>query len=508
VQALQSAYAATDEVDVVVFSAPQLSLYELRRIADLCDGRHFVKPLLAVTSPQVKPDADRFGYTERIEGAGGQVLSACASTSPMRARSPKRTAGSGSRPTARSSSTSSAATATCRCSRRWSSASKPPKRGGSHERRCGGYVSRAGAPREFTARHAIGAKVRGIALVAHDGFSARYDLDRIAGTFSRPAHKLVGQSYVGKVLVLDTAKGGVASAWMLREMASRGVVPLAIVFNSVNPILVQGAAFGDVTMLAGFDGDITAAGPQRRDRRDRSGGPAASRALARSPPARERARLPPTALRVPARRRTEGGKAWCDVAPGPGRRSPIIDAPSLRGLASTFLARILHCSKHRPQASLPGGNMTLKPSLITTSLALALACGEAPGADLGFSRPVVRQLGLLEHAGRRIVRRHADFTLTCRAIANGSVTTVGQRQPGSRLRLGRAERPSGDFAFSMLLGDPVEVWALPGSGAVARCGAVHADPSTGTNSAGIRLVRRQLRGDADLAGARSRPVSR
>ena len=118
-----------------------------------------------------------------------------------------------------------------------------------------------GAPREFSARHAIGAKVRGIALVAHDGFSARYDLDRIAGTFSRPAHKLVGQSYVGKVLILDTAKGGVASAWMLREMASRGVVPLAIVFNSVNPILVQGAAFGDVTMLAGFDDDITAQVP-------------------------------------------------------------------------------------------------------------------------------------------------------------------------------------------------------------------------------------------------------
>ena len=119
----------------------------------------------------------------------------------------------------------------------------------------------AGAPREFIARHAIGAKVRGIALVAHDGFSARYDLDRSAGTFSRPAHKLVGQSYAGKVLVLDTAKGGVASAWMLREMAARGLVPLALVFNSVNPILVQGAAFGDVTMLAGFDADITACIP-------------------------------------------------------------------------------------------------------------------------------------------------------------------------------------------------------------------------------------------------------
>ena len=97
--------------------------------------------------------------------------------------------------------------------------------------------------------------------MAHDGFSARYDLDRIAGTFSRPAHKLAGQSYAGRVLVLDTAKGGVASAWMLREMASRGVVPLALVFNSVNPILVQGAAFAGITMLAGFDGDITAAVP-------------------------------------------------------------------------------------------------------------------------------------------------------------------------------------------------------------------------------------------------------
>jgi uncharacterized protein len=115
---------------------------------------------------------------------------------------------------------------------------------------------------ELIARHAIGSPVKGEALVAHDGFSARYDLDRIAGTFSRPTHKLAGQSYVGKVLVLDTAKGGVASAWMLHEMASRRVIPLALVFNSVNPILTQGAAFGNVTLLCGFDQDITAKVPQ------------------------------------------------------------------------------------------------------------------------------------------------------------------------------------------------------------------------------------------------------
>ena len=113
----------------------------------------------------------------------------------------------------------------------------------------------------YTARHAMGRTVRGQALVADDGFSARYDLDRISGVFSRPQHKLAGQSYVGKILVLDTAKGGVATAWMLYEMQSRGIVPLALVFNSVNPILAQGAAFGDVPMLAGFDQDITAAIP-------------------------------------------------------------------------------------------------------------------------------------------------------------------------------------------------------------------------------------------------------
>ncbi|TMG81083.1 MAG: DUF126 domain-containing protein [Betaproteobacteria bacterium] len=117
----------------------------------------------------------------------------------------------------------------------------------------------------FIARHAMGTKVRGEALVAKDGFSARYDLNRIAGVFSRPAHKLAGQSYVGRVLVLDTTKGGVASAWMLHEMRSRGKVPLALVFNSVNPILAQGAALGDIAMLAGFDEDVTAVVPHGAD---------------------------------------------------------------------------------------------------------------------------------------------------------------------------------------------------------------------------------------------------
>jgi uncharacterized protein len=109
----------------------------------------------------------------------------------------------------------------------------------------------------FHARSAMGSKARGAALVAKDGFSARYDLDRVRGIFSRPEHRLAGESYVGRVLVLDAAKGGVATAWMLYDMQARGVVPAALVLNAVNPIMVQGAALAGFTMISGFDVDIT-----------------------------------------------------------------------------------------------------------------------------------------------------------------------------------------------------------------------------------------------------------
>jgi len=113
----------------------------------------------------------------------------------------------------------------------------------------------------FVAEAAMGKRVRGRAMVAKDGFSARYDLDRANGVFSRPQHRLAGQSFVGHILVLDAAKGGVATAWMLHEMASRGVMPAALVLNRANPIMAQGAALADFTLMSGFDVDITTAVP-------------------------------------------------------------------------------------------------------------------------------------------------------------------------------------------------------------------------------------------------------
>src|SRR5258708_19597449 len=75
VRAFQESYAeAIGTIDVVVFSAPQLSLIEMAQGAGLLAGRRAKIPLLVVTSPQVKGDADRMGLTARIEEAGGTVL--------------------------------------------------------------------------------------------------------------------------------------------------------------------------------------------------------------------------------------------------------------------------------------------------------------------------------------------------------------------------------------------------------------------------------------------------
>jgi predicted aconitase len=73
-----ASYAAPGEkVDVVVFAAPQLSLFELQQLADLIGDKriHPETALLVATSPEVKSAADRMGLTERIERSGAMLLS-------------------------------------------------------------------------------------------------------------------------------------------------------------------------------------------------------------------------------------------------------------------------------------------------------------------------------------------------------------------------------------------------------------------------------------------------
>ncbi len=112
----------------------------------------------------------------------------------------------------------------------------------------------------FRARQAMGRIVRGQALVRPMTASRRATISTASRACSRARRTSSSASPMsGRSWCSTPPRAGVATAWMLHEMQARGIVPLALVLNSVNPILAQGAALGDVPMLAGFDEDITAA---------------------------------------------------------------------------------------------------------------------------------------------------------------------------------------------------------------------------------------------------------
>ena len=109
----------------------------------------------------------------------------------------------------------------------------------------------------FQGHVGIGKTLEGVALVANDNFSARYDLNRQKGIFSRRTHKLFNQSYVNKILVLNVAKGGVATAWMLKSMVDHQMAPKGLLLNVANPIIAQGAAHANMVLIDRFNIDIT-----------------------------------------------------------------------------------------------------------------------------------------------------------------------------------------------------------------------------------------------------------
>ena len=108
-------------------------------------------------------------------------------------------------------------------------------------------------PNVFAAERGAGAVVVGEALVSSKPFSARYDLDREAGTFSRPGHPLEGRALAGKVLFLPGVQGGVAGGWTIFELSSRARAPSALVFGKTNPVMVQGAILAAIPILDGID---------------------------------------------------------------------------------------------------------------------------------------------------------------------------------------------------------------------------------------------------------------
>jgi len=76
IAAFLARYAAPgDKLDVVVFAAPQLSLFEMAAVADALHGRrvHPGTTVIIATSPEIKYAADRMGLTARIQSSGAIV---------------------------------------------------------------------------------------------------------------------------------------------------------------------------------------------------------------------------------------------------------------------------------------------------------------------------------------------------------------------------------------------------------------------------------------------------
>ncbi|MYN14306.1 DUF126 domain-containing protein [Pusillimonas sp. TS35] len=103
---------------------------------------------------------------------------------------------------------------------------------------------------------AWGPTVTGQVLVMREGFSPRYDLDRVTGIISRIGHSVEGESVKGKILVIPTSKGGVAGGWAFFDLLHKGIAPLALVFGKLNPVMVQGAVLANMPITEGWDKDL------------------------------------------------------------------------------------------------------------------------------------------------------------------------------------------------------------------------------------------------------------
>jgi predicted aconitase len=77
---LDELYASYDTGDssanLVVFSGPQLSLYELKTISELLEGKKVKEgtSLIVTTNRGYKAAGEKLGYLNKIEEAGGMVL--------------------------------------------------------------------------------------------------------------------------------------------------------------------------------------------------------------------------------------------------------------------------------------------------------------------------------------------------------------------------------------------------------------------------------------------------
>jgi len=70
--------------DIVILGCPHASLREISALAEKIKGKKLKKPIWICTSRDMKECANRMGYTEIIENAGGKIVAdTCMVVSPI-----------------------------------------------------------------------------------------------------------------------------------------------------------------------------------------------------------------------------------------------------------------------------------------------------------------------------------------------------------------------------------------------------------------------------------------
>jgi hypothetical protein len=73
-----------EEPDIIILGCPHASLRDIQKTAALLEGKTLQKPLWICTSRMMKEAANRMGYTQTIEQAGGRVVAdTCMVVSPI-----------------------------------------------------------------------------------------------------------------------------------------------------------------------------------------------------------------------------------------------------------------------------------------------------------------------------------------------------------------------------------------------------------------------------------------
>jgi predicted aconitase len=84
IKATYEALNSGDTPDIVIMGCPHASLRDIQQVAELVQDKSLKKPLWICTSRVMKEAANRMGYTETIEKAGGRVVAdTCMVVSPI-----------------------------------------------------------------------------------------------------------------------------------------------------------------------------------------------------------------------------------------------------------------------------------------------------------------------------------------------------------------------------------------------------------------------------------------